>query len=93
MDGSGPKFFSLIDSVLSIVLAASLLAARPRALAETGAIMSAIGQMKLDRQDLRKRWVSPLTKADSGRARRNDRYELPSDRGYRDLKILHKDWV
>jgi len=48
MDGSGPKFFSLIDSVLSIVLAASLLAsAGPRALAETGAIMIAIGQMKL----------------------------------------------
>ena len=48
MDGSGPKFFSLIDSVLSIVLAASLLAsAGPRALAETGAIMIAIGQMML----------------------------------------------
>ncbi len=47
MDGSGPKFFSRIDSVLSIVLAASLLAAGPRALAETGAIMIAIGQMKL----------------------------------------------
>jgi hypothetical protein len=48
MDGSGPKFFSLIDSVLGIVLAASLLAsAGPRALAETGAIMIAIGQMKL----------------------------------------------
>lgn len=47
MDGSGSKFFSLIDSVLSIVLAASLLAAGPRALAETGAIMIAIGQMKL----------------------------------------------
>ncbi len=48
MDGSGPKFFSLIHSVLSIVLAASLLApAGPRALAETGAIMIAIGQMKL----------------------------------------------
>jgi len=48
MDGSGPKFFSLIDSVLSIALAASLLAsAGPRALAETGAIMIAIGQMKL----------------------------------------------
>jgi hypothetical protein len=32
MDGSGPKFFSLIDSVLGIVLAASLLAwAGPRA--------------------------------------------------------------
>ena len=48
MDGSGPKFFSLIDSILSIVLAASLLAwAAPRALAETGAIMIAIGHMKL----------------------------------------------
>ena len=48
MDGSGPKFFSLIDSVLSMALAASLLAsAGPRALAETGAIMIAIGQMKL----------------------------------------------
>ena len=48
MDGSGPKFFSLIDSVLSMVLAASLLAsAGPRALAETGTIMIAIGQMKL----------------------------------------------
>ena len=47
MDGSGPKFFSRIDSVLGIVLAASLLAAGPRALAETGAIMIAIGQMKL----------------------------------------------
>jgi hypothetical protein len=48
MDGSGPKFFSLIDSVLSIILAASLLAgAAPCALAETGAIMIAIGQTKL----------------------------------------------
>jgi hypothetical protein len=48
MDGSGPKFFSLIHSVLSMALAASLLAwAAPRALAETGAIMIAIGQMKL----------------------------------------------
>ena len=48
MDGSGPKFFSLIHSVLSVALAASLLAsAGPRALAETGAIMIAIGQMKL----------------------------------------------
>src|SRR6267378_26751 len=48
MDGSGPKFFTLIDSVLSIALAASLLAsAGPRALAETGTIMIAIGQMKL----------------------------------------------
>jgi hypothetical protein len=48
MDGSGPKFFSLIDSVLSMVLAASLLAsAGPRALAETGTIMIAIGQMML----------------------------------------------
>ena len=48
MDGSGPKFFSLIDSVLSVALAASLLAsAGPRTLAETGAIMIAIGQMKL----------------------------------------------
>ena len=47
MDGSGRKFFSLIDSVLSIALAASLLAwATPRALAETGAIMIAIGHMK-----------------------------------------------
>src|SRR6267154_6290598 len=47
MDGSGPKSFSLIDSVLRIVFAASLLAsAGPRALAETGAIMIAIGQMK-----------------------------------------------
>jgi hypothetical protein len=42
MDGSGPKFFSLIHSVLSVALAASLLAsAGPRALAETGAIMIA----------------------------------------------------
>ena len=48
MDGSGSKFFSLIDSVLSIVLAASLFAgAGPRALAETGAVMIAIGHMKL----------------------------------------------
>jgi hypothetical protein len=48
MDGSGPKFFSLIDSVLSIILVAPLLAwAAPRALAETGAIMIAIGHMKL----------------------------------------------
>ena len=48
MDRSAPKFFSLIDSVLSIALAASLLAsAGPRALAETGAIMIAIGHMKL----------------------------------------------
>jgi hypothetical protein len=47
VDGSGPKFFSLIDSVLGIALAAYLLAAGPRALAETGAIMIAIGQMKL----------------------------------------------
>ena len=48
MDGSGPKFFSLIDSVLSIILAASLLAwAAPCALAETGAIMISIGHMKL----------------------------------------------
>ena len=48
MDGSGPKFFSLIESVLSIALVASLLAwAGPRALAETGAIMIAIRQMKL----------------------------------------------
>lgn len=48
MDGSGPKFFSLIESVLSIALVAPLLAcAGPRALAETGAIMIAIRQMKL----------------------------------------------
>ncbi len=48
MDGSEPEFFSLIHSVLSMALAASLLAsAGPRALAETGAIMIAIGQMKL----------------------------------------------
>jgi len=48
MDRSAPKFFSLIDSVLSIALAASLLAsAGPRALAETGAIMIAINHMKL----------------------------------------------
>ena len=48
MDGSEPNFFSLIHSVLSVALAASLLAsAGPRALAETGAIMIAIGQMKL----------------------------------------------
>ena len=48
MDGSGPKFFSLIDSVLGIALAASLLTwAAPWALAETGAIMIAISQMKL----------------------------------------------
>jgi hypothetical protein len=48
MDGSGPKFFSLIDSVLSIILAACLLAwAAPRALAETGAIMITIGHMEL----------------------------------------------
>ena len=48
MDGSGPKFFSRIDSVLGIVLAASLLAsAGPRALAETGTIMIAVGQMML----------------------------------------------
>jgi hypothetical protein len=48
MDGSGLKFFSLIDSALSMALAASLIAsAGPRTLAETGAIMIAIGQMKL----------------------------------------------
>jgi hypothetical protein len=47
MDGSGPTFFSRILSVLAMALAASLLAsAGPRALAETGAIMIAIGQMK-----------------------------------------------
>jgi hypothetical protein len=48
MDGSGPKFFSLIKPVLNIALAACLLAcAGPRALAETGAIMIAIDHMKL----------------------------------------------
>jgi hypothetical protein len=48
MDGSGPKFFSLIKPVLNIALAASLLAcAGPRALAETGALMIAIDHMKL----------------------------------------------
>ena len=48
MDGSRPKFFSLINSVLNIALAACLLAcAEPRALAETGAIMIAINHMKL----------------------------------------------
>jgi hypothetical protein len=47
MDGSGPKFFSLIDSVLSVAFAASLLVwAAPCALAEPGAIMIAIGHMK-----------------------------------------------
>jgi hypothetical protein len=48
MDGSRPKFFSLINSVLNIALAACMLAcAEPRALAETGAIMIAINHMKL----------------------------------------------
>jgi hypothetical protein len=48
MDGSRPKFFSLINSVLNIALAACLLAcAEPRALAETGAIMIAINHMNL----------------------------------------------